>query len=69
MSDKRREVKWGPCCFCGREIDEIGSDPCRITVETSDGKWQVWFSHGACFRQRLTELPEAGPGFFEPAHF
>jgi hypothetical protein len=68
MSDERRGTKWGPCCLCGLEIDEEGADPCRVTVETTAGKWQVWFCHGACFKLRLVDLPEA-PGFFDPAYF
>ena len=62
-------VEFGPCCFCGKDIEEHGTDPCRITVETATGKWQVWHCHGDCFKARLTEIPEGGPGFFDPAHF
>jgi len=61
-------VKIGACCFCGREIEEIVADPCRVTVETAAGKWQVWTCRGACLRQKLADLPQA-PGRFEPAHF
>ena len=61
-------VKFGPCCLCGRDIEESGTDPCSLTVETSGGKWQVWKCHASCFQQKLAELPEA-PGLFEPAHF
>jgi hypothetical protein len=61
-------VAFGPCCFCGRDIEGSGTDPCRVTVETSKGKWQVWFCHGACFRERLATLPD-NPSFFDPAHF
>jgi hypothetical protein len=49
-------------------MEKNNTDPCRITVETANGKWQVWFCHGNCFRQKLSDLPEA-PGLFEPAHF
>jgi hypothetical protein len=61
-------ILFGPCCFCGKDIEQHGTDPCRITVETAAGNWQVWFSHGACFRVRLAEFPD-NPGFFDPAHF
>ena len=61
-------MKFGPCCFCGADIEENAADPCRVTVETAGGKWQVWMCHGACFRQKLADTPEA-PGLFEPAHF
>jgi hypothetical protein len=61
-------IKFGPCCFCGRDIETTAVDPCSVTVETSGGKWQVWKCHASCFRQKLAELPEA-PGLFEPAHF
>jgi hypothetical protein len=63
-----RRIEFGPCCFCGEAVEKSGKDPCRVTVETDGGKWQVWTCHGACFRARLCELPEA-PGLFEPAHF
>jgi hypothetical protein len=62
-------VKFAPCCFCGKEIEDHPPDPCRVTVETSDGKWQVWHCHGACFRARLARVPDYPPGFFDPAHF
>jgi hypothetical protein len=45
-----------------------GLDPLRLTVETSEGKWQVWYAHAECFKARLVDLPDA-PGFFDPAHF
>jgi hypothetical protein len=61
-------VSFGPCCFCGEAIQEDDRNPCRVTVETSGGKWQVWYCHGVCFRSRLADLPDA-PGFFDPAHF
>jgi hypothetical protein len=61
-------IKFGPCCFCGKEIADGETDPCTVTVETAKGMWQVWKCHGACFREQLAEVPEA-PGFFEPAHF
>jgi len=68
MAAKESRIEFSPCCFCGTVIEKQGTDPCRITVETVTGKWQVWFCHGACFRQRLAEIPEA-PGLFEPAYF
>lgn len=62
------KVNFGPCCFCGDWIEEAAPDPCRVTVETSEGKWQVWFTHAKCFRERIAEIPDA-PGFLDPAHF
>jgi hypothetical protein len=56
------------CCFCAESIEPADTDPCRITVETATGKWQVWYCHGICFRNGLTDPPTA-PGFFDPAHF
>jgi hypothetical protein len=61
-------IKWGPCCFCAGQIKPTSPDPCRVTVTTAEGKWQVWFCHGRCFRERLAETPD-NPGFFDPAHF
>jgi len=34
-------IEFGPCCFCGQNIAPVGVDPCRVSVETSFGKWQV----------------------------
>ena len=61
-------VRWGPCCFCGQDIEPVEPDPCRVTVTTAGDKWQVWFCHGTCFRERLAEMPD-NLGFFDPAHF
>jgi hypothetical protein len=62
--------RFGLCCFCGKEIEKRGSDPCRVVVTPAEreDRWQVWFCHGACFRLHLATLPDA-PGFFDPAHF
>jgi hypothetical protein len=60
------EVRWGPCCFCGKEIDENQIDPCRVTVETTGGKWQLWFCHGGCFEARISSETEID---LSPAHF
>src|SRR5437660_9333249 len=70
ITKENREIpiQSGPCCFCGSSITTTRVDPCRLTIETEAGKWQLWFCHGACFKQRLTALPDA-PGFFDPAHF
>lgn len=62
------QVRFGPCCFCGRDIEKTAVDPCRVTVHTTDGKPQFWMCHGSCFRERLTDPPNA-PGLFDPAHF
>lgn len=64
----RLKVEWGPCCFCAKAIASSTTDPCRVAVETVTGKWQVWFCHAACFKERLTDPPEC-PGMVEPAHF
>ena len=61
-------VQWGPCCFCGLDIQPSDIDPCRVQVSTTRGKAQVWFCHAACFKQRIVDPPNA-PGLFDPAHF
>jgi hypothetical protein len=58
----------GQCCLCGKEIEATGTDPCEVVVTTAEGKWQTWWCHGHCFKDRLTDPPEA-PGFLSPAHF
>jgi hypothetical protein len=60
------KVGWGPCCFCSSPIPETDIDPCRLTVETTAGLWQVWFCHSSCFKERLANDPI---GMFTPAHF
>lgn len=62
------EVTWGPCCFCGLAIAQTPIDPCRLTVETAGGKWQVWFCHAECFKKQLSARPDL-LGMFPPAHF
>jgi hypothetical protein len=50
MPDSPMNVEWGPCCFCSEGIEPTEADPIRITAETREGKWQVWFAHGECFK-------------------
>jgi hypothetical protein len=61
-----KEIQFGPCCFCGRDIEKQGPDPCRITVETQQEKWQTWFTHAECFKERLTRAAAVD---LSPAHF
>src|SRR5579859_4397553 len=61
-------LEWGPCCYCGLPIRATEIDPCRLRVETAEGKWQVWFCHSACVKERLPDRPEL-MGLFSPAHF
>jgi hypothetical protein len=66
-AESAARVGFGPCCFCGEIIEETDVDPCRLTVETSGKKWQVWYTHAMCFRERLNlDNPEIDltPVFF-----
>ncbi len=65
---KRHESGMGACCFCCVLIVATNIDPCRLTVATVEGNWQVWFRHSSCFRERLSDRPEL-IGLFSPAHF
>jgi hypothetical protein len=56
----------GPCPFCGEFIVDSEVDPCRVTVQTKSGKWQVWSCHAACFKARIVENPHMD---LSPAHF
>jgi hypothetical protein len=47
------KVPIGPCCFCGEHIVPNSMDPCRLTVETSASRWQIWYCHDRCFHERL----------------
>ncbi len=62
------ESGMGACCFCCVLIVATNIDPCRLTVATVEGNWQVWFRHSSCFRERLSDRPEL-IGLFSPAHF
>ena len=59
------KIVWGPCCFCGDQIEPTAIDPCRVQVTTESGKWQVWYCHAACFKKRIVEHPMD----LSPAHF
>ena len=65
-TEGEKDIVLGPCCFCGHEIEETDSDPCRVTVETAKEKWQLWFCHAACFRSLITT---DSPIDLSPAHF
>jgi hypothetical protein len=41
------------CCFCGGDIHPLNADPLTIRITTQQGKWQMWFAHGVCFKARL----------------
>ena len=58
------KVQFGPCCFCGKDVETTEKEPCRLTVETREGHWQAWVCHAQCFRQRLFE-----DSLLEPIHF
>jgi hypothetical protein len=67
MSSESPRVGFGPCCFCGKPIQPTEIDPCSVTVTTRSDKWQVWYAHANCFRERLAlSNPEIG---LSPAHF
>lgn len=66
--ERNQDVELGPCCLCGGGIEARSPNPLRLIAETSEGKWQVWFAHAACFKDKLID-PQDAPGFFEPAHF
>ena len=53
------EVVLGLCCFCAQPVDAWLVEPCRVTVETQAGNWQVWYCHARCFKSRLASLPDA----------
>jgi len=66
MSEER--ITWGPCCFCGKDIAPTEIDPCNVQVTTQMDRWQMWFCHALCFKQRLAHMPPDGPDL-EPAIF
>ena len=64
MDEVKVRVQFGPCCFCGLAIEPSAIDPCRMTVETVEQRWQVWFCHAVCFQQHLANDPMLEPAFF-----
>jgi hypothetical protein len=64
LAEANLKIEWGPCCFCSEAIKPTAAEPCRVTVETQGGKWQVWFCHADCFKSRLTTLRDLEPGIF-----
>jgi hypothetical protein len=66
MNEKEVKIGWGPCCFCGGEIEPNEIDPCSVTVETAGKKWQTWFVHAVCFKERITADSNMD---LSPAHF
>jgi len=67
-AERKVAIEWGPCCFCGNSIAQTEVNPCRLTVETGQGKSQTWFCHAACFKERLVQRPEL-LGLLDSAHF
>jgi hypothetical protein len=43
------------CCFCGKEIEMRGSDPCKLIFRTSDEESEYWKCHAACFKANIVE--------------
>ena len=60
------KVRWGPCCFCGKDIEASDTHPCRLTMETASEQWQVWFCHAMCFKSRISTAEDID---LSPAHF
>lgn len=60
------KVELGPCCFCGRDIAVSEIDSCAVTVETAKAKWQTWFCHAECYKDRIVKHADTD---LTPAHF
>ena len=60
------KIIWGPCCFCGHPIEPTEIDPCSVQVATAQQKWQVWYCHAKCFKDRI--VTDVKPDL-SPAHF
>jgi hypothetical protein len=43
------------CCFCGKEIEMRGPNPCKLIFHTSDDKSEYWKCHAECFRAYIVE--------------
>jgi hypothetical protein len=64
MTKSNVNIEWGPCCFCGESIKPTAVEPCRLTIETQNGRSQVWYCHAECFKARLTTIHDLEPGIF-----
>ena len=60
----------GLCCFCGdgiaRESDDWGH--LTITHKGDESRWQLWYCHGSCFKQRLARAADV-TDLFDPYFF
>ena len=43
------------CCFCGKEIETRGPDPCKLIFHTSDHNSEYWKCHAQCFKANMVE--------------
>ena len=50
-------MKNGVCCFCSNPVDEVGLDPCTLSIATNGEGYQSWPCHAACYVERLGDLP------------
>jgi len=64
MGSEEAKIQRESCCFCGKSIVETEIDPCKLTVETSQVKLQIWFCHAECFKKRLQDDPMLVPVYF-----
>ncbi len=59
LKPHRAEYHWEPCCFCGREIRNSATEPCRIWLERpGEGRERAMFEHYCherCFNSRLAQ--------------
>jgi hypothetical protein len=58
------------CCFCSRDLDEIGLDPCALLVtsrwlksEEREQFSQQFFCHAACLKSKMNQSA-AGSAYF-----
>lgn len=46
------DIECGSYCLCAKDIEARSPDPLRVIAETSDGKWQDWYAHASCFKDK-----------------
>jgi hypothetical protein len=58
------------CCFCGAAVSSDHDDYCSVDVNHrgEPDRWQAWWCHGSCFKERLA-APTDAPDLFAPRFF
>lgn len=60
-SNEKQAVIFGPCMFCGEDIEANKIDPCRVVVENAGDRCQAWRCHAKCLKKLIFNSPILEP--------